>query len=67
MQYGVKPEGMPDADWDIECQCRMVAREMKQGRDRASRGAIFEKWQKVFPAVTRERVAEIWQEGAPMP
>lgn len=67
MQYGKRPEGMSDADWDIECQCRMVAREMKRGRDKAARGQIFEQWKKIVPGITRERVAEIWRQGAPMP
>lgn len=67
MQYGVRPEGMSDADWTIECQCRLVAREMKQGRDKMERGRIFSRWQQRLPAVTRERVSQIWREGVPMP
>ncbi|MGM0783880.1 MAG: hypothetical protein ACQEUM_07195 [Pseudomonadota bacterium] len=67
MQYGVKPKGMTLEDWDIECQCRMIAREMRQGRDKAERAAIFERWQKALPAVSKARVAEIWRQGVPMP
>lgn len=67
MQYGVRPEGMDDAQWLVECQCRTVARAMKAGRDKAERGAIFEQWKKIVPGITRERVAEIWREGVPMP
>lgn len=67
MQYGVKPEGMTWADWDIECQCRMVAREMRAARDKAARTAIFEQWQAIVPGITRERVAQIWRQGVPMP
>jgi len=67
MQYGVRPEGMSDADWTIECQCRLVAREMKAGRDKVERGHIFSRWQQRLPAVTRERVSQIWREGVPMP
>lgn len=67
MQYAKRPEGMDDADWDIECQCRMVAREMKTCRDRADRGQIFEQWKVIVPGITRERVAAIWKEGVPMP
>lgn len=67
MIYGQRPDGMSDADWQIECQCRHVARELQQGRDRVQRGEIFEKWQKAFPSITKARVAEIWKRGVPMP
>ncbi|GEK46535.1 hypothetical protein HPA02_08180 [Bisbaumannia pacifica] len=67
MLYGVKPEGMTAADWTVECQCRHVAREMRRGRNSTERGAIFDRWQKQLPAVTRARVGEIWREGVPMP
>ena len=67
MQYGVKPEGMSDADWTVETQCRFVARKMREGRNRSARLAIFEEWQRKLPAVSKARVAEIWREGVPMP
>ena len=67
MQYGVKPDGMSPEEWTAECQCRHVAREMKQGRDKVERGAIFSRWQQRLPAVTRERVSQIWREGVPTP
>ena len=67
MQYGVRPEGMSDADWTIECQCRLVAREMKAGRTRQARAAIFEEWKKRLPGISKERVGQIWREGVPMP
>lgn len=63
MRYGQRPEGMSEREWFVECQCRHVAREMHKGRDRAARLAIFEKWQKALPAVTKERAAQIWREG----
>jgi len=67
MEYGKRPEGMSEAEWLVECQCRLVAREMKQGRDKVERGAIFSRWQQRLPAVTRERVSQIWREGVPTP
>jgi len=67
MRYGVKPEGMTPEEWTIECQCRFVAREMKAGRDRQARGAIFDQWQKRLPGISKERVGQIWREGVPMP
>ncbi|MDX1466858.1 MAG: hypothetical protein R3215_14255 [Halomonas sp.] len=67
MRYGKRPEGMDDGEWLIECQCRHVAREMRAGRDRTQRGAIFEQWQKRLPAISKARVAEIWRAGVPMP
>ncbi|WP_250061780.1 hypothetical protein [Halomonas gemina] len=62
MIYGQRTEGMGDHAWLVECRCRHAAREMKAGRDKASRGAIFEQWQTITPGITRERVAEIWRE-----
>ena len=67
MRYGKKPEGMGGEDWTVECQARYIARAMKQGRNSVERGGIFEEQHKRFPAVTKERVAEIWREGVPMP
>ena len=67
MIYGQRPEGMTPEEWTIECRCRMVAREMRKGRNRSARLAIFEEWQKRLPAVSKARVAEIWREGVPMP
>ncbi len=67
MRYGVKPGGMTDAAWTVECQNRYVARAMKQGRDKTERGSIFAQWQKRLPGITRERVAEIWRQGVPVP
>lgn len=67
MQYGVNPEGMTPEEWTTECQCRFVARKMREGRNSVARGAIFEEWQRKLPAVSKARVAEIWREGVPMP
>lgn len=65
--YGEKPEGMNEADWLIECQCRHVARAMKAGRTRGERLAIYERWKKRLPGISKERVGEIWRQGVPMP
>lgn len=67
MQYGVRPEGMDDAQWLVECQCRTVARAMKAGRDKVARGQIFDQWQKSLPGISKQRVAQIWRDGVPMP
>lgn len=67
MIYGQRPEGMSDAEWTLEAQCRHVAREMLAGRTRQARAAIFEEWKKRLPGITKERVGEIWREGVPMP
>lgn len=61
MTYGVRPDGMDDAEWTLECQARMVVREMRAERDRTKREAIFNRWQKL-PGVTRERVQRIWKD-----
>lgn len=58
---------MSDTDWQVECQCRYVARTMKAGRTRQDRLAIFETWKKKLPGIDKARVAEIWQKGIPMP
>ncbi len=67
MHYGQRPEGMGEEAWKLECQCRHVAREMKAGCNSTERGAIFDRWQRILPAVTKKRVSEIWREGVPMP
>ena len=67
MIYGQRPDGMTDAEWTVETQCRHVAREMRKGKTSAARGAIFDEWQKILPAVTKQRVGEIWRSGVPMP
>lgn len=67
MTYGQRPDGMSDADWQVETQCRHVARELRKGRDRHARAAIFDRWQAAFPSVTKERVTEIWKQGVPVP
>ena len=67
MIYGQRPEGMSPEAWTVECQCRHVAREMRAGRTRQARAAIFEEWKKRLPGITKERVGEIWREGVPMP
>lgn len=67
MTYGQRPEGMDDGQWLIECQCRHVAREAMVARDRTERAAIFEQWKRITPGITKERVAQIWREGVPMP
>lgn len=67
MIYGKRPSGMSDAEWMIECQCRYVARRMKEGATRQARLAIYEQWQKAMPGVRKARVAEIWKQGVPMP
>ena len=67
MIYGQRPEGMTDAEWTLEAQCRHVAREMKAGRTQSARLAIFEQWQKRLPGISKERVGQIWREGVPMP
>ncbi len=61
MTYGVRPPGMPAAEWTLECQARMVVREMRAERDRTRREAVFNRWQKL-PGVTRERVQRIWKD-----
>ncbi|WP_299231690.1 hypothetical protein [uncultured Halomonas sp.] len=67
MIYGQRPESMTPEEWTIETQCRFVARKMREGRNRSARLAIFEEWQRKLPAITKERVAEIWKQGVPMP
>lgn len=54
-------------EWTVECQCRHVARLASQARTAGARGAILREWQQKLPGVTRERVAEIWRQGVPMP
>lgn len=61
MTYGVRPAGMTDAEWTLECQARMVVREMREERDRTNREAIFNRWNSL-PGVTRERVQKIWKD-----
>ena len=56
-----KPNDMPDSEWLLECQARMVVREMRGKRDPASRKAVFERWAKL-PGVTHERVQRIWKD-----
>lgn len=67
MIYGQRPDGMTDEAWMTETQCRHVAREMRQGRNKQQRLAIFDRWQQTFPEISKARVAEIWREGVPMP
>lgn len=63
MSYGVRPEGMTDAEWTLETQARMVVREMRQRASRVERRAIFDEWAKL-PGVTQERVQRIWRDGS---
>lgn len=67
MQYGVRPEGMSDEAWTIECQNRHVARLASQASGKRERVAILQKWQQILPEVSRDRVVEIWRQGVPMP
>ncbi|WP_322528965.1 hypothetical protein R5R73_04820 [Salinicola sp. LHM] len=60
IEYGVKPEGMSDGDWTLECQARMVAR-MTLDVSATERQQIMEQWSKL-PGVTPKRVMEIHQE-----
>jgi len=57
MTYGVRPEGMTDADWTLECQARMVVRLMLEV-PKGQREGIFREWEGRLPGVTRERVRE---------
>jgi len=67
MRYGVRPDGMSDAEWTLECQNRHAAREMVRGKSSSAMRGIFEEWQKILPEVTKQRVFEIWRAGVPMP
>lgn len=67
MRYGHRPPEMSLEDWTIECQCRHIAREMRQVRGIQARRGVFERWAKKMPGVSKDRVAEIWREGVPMP
>lgn len=62
MTYGVCPEGMPLDEFTLECQARMVVREMR-GKPREQRRGIFERWAKL-PSVTQDRVQRIWKDGS---
>ncbi len=62
MTYGIKPEGMSDSEWLLECQARMVVREMRD-KPKEERRAIFERW-KSLPGVTQERIQRIWKDGS---
>lgn len=60
IEYGIKPDGMSDSDWTLECQARMVAR-LTLDASAAEQQKIMEQWSKL-PGVTPKRVMEIREE-----
>lgn len=63
MTYGVRPDGMSPDEFTLECQARMVVREMRKEPRREARRAVFERWAKL-PGVTQDRVQRIWKDGS---
>ncbi|ALM54061.1 hypothetical protein [Halomonas huangheensis] len=59
VEYGVRPAGMSDEEWTLECQARMVVRQYLEFPGK--KGEIIERWSKL-PGVTPERLAKAEKE-----